>query len=362
MKLLLLWLVLSIPAFANQWTGPIIVGAGSATFIGSYYATYNSLIKNELKGWSHPETDTTTKLESRCGVEAEFHLLGDHKRNYLLFSVSNRSDEAVVIKTNDIKFILDEKDRYPDQMHSDYKINSGWWYLTPIAFPSKDEFKGVKRIKIQIPIIKEKASEVCLVETSFERYENIPLEENSYTAAEFLIDGGVALTPAGNTSELGKGSGAFGLEFNAYPRPNHGLGLGIFIYNGFKDSSNSKITSEFDKGEKYRASLNHYDLHYIYRHFLSKDVSLQWEPGIGQISIEDTDQDDSDRSLKSLMTLNQKLVLQWTFGSTPHYQYKSVDYFAGLGFAHQWIPQGKLNGQRIDGHLMSVILRFGMGF
>lgn len=335
-----------------------IGGAGPRTF-------YQSLIHAELKGWARPETGTSVRLESGCGVDVEFHLLGNHRKNYLLLGITNSNTEPVIIKNREVKFIMDgQKERYPDFNHhfSDNRIQGGWWSINWLPFPSKEEFKKLKNLEVNIPVLNEKTGEVCIVRTTFLKTKKIESETISYSAFEFLLDGGGALGQSGNIEKLGKGGGMVAFEFNFFPRPQSGWGVVFSNETGFKDSDTPEIYQKFEKDKNYQANIGYLGLQYVYRYFLSKTLSLQYTIGPGYQSVEDSNENDVNNIKGSGWALSQKLALNWRLGQWFLPTYETLDFFTGVGVVQYYTPGLKINGEQLDGHRFAGLLRIGVSF
>lgn len=368
MKYFLLLLLISTSAFARYgYMAPIVIGTTvAAGAVGSHEAIYRALIQNELKNWSRPETGTSVRLENQCGVNAEFHLAGNARDNFLLLGIANTTPNAIGIKNQDIKFIYDKKrNRYPGFRNdiSDSKISSGWWQVTWIPFPSKDEFRKVDQIDVEIPVWDEVTKETCIITTSFERTNHIDVEDRSYSAVEFLIDGGAPIGQIGNIEELGKPNGVISFEFNFFLRPNHGLGFVYSNESDFEGSKNEKIQAEFDKGKNYSAAINFFGIQYIFRHFYTQNVYLTYGPSLGVQFIGDMEEKDGhNRESSTDMVFSEKLMLNWRFYQFQAANYEMMDFFTGIGIIHYWAPTPEVNGQDLGGNRFNAVVRLGFGF
>lgn len=368
MKTFLLFIFFSSTAVASSdFLAPLIIGGTAATaVVGTQGAFYRALIQNELKNWSRPETGTSVRLEKQCGVEAEFHLAGNNRKNFLLMGIANSSSDSIVVRSREIKFVYDNKqDRFPGYVRetSDDKISSGWWQVTWIPFPSKDEFKGVDAIRVEVPVWNETTGTSCTITTAFERTGNNKIEEQSYSAVEFIIDGGSGIGQYGNIEELGKPHGIVAIELNFFLRPNHGFGMVFSSESDFDGSNNPKILSEFDGGRGYSAGVTYFGLQYVYRHFFTPDVYLTYGPGTGAQFIEDMKENDrNNRESSTDFAFSEKLMLNWRFHQWNTPSYEVMDFFTGIGVVHYWSPTPEVNGQDLSGNRLSALLRFGMGF
>lgn len=368
MKVLILLLCLiSIQGWSRTYySAPFIfAGTTAAVLVGTEAAIYNSLVETELKSWSHKNTGSTVELESQCGVEAELHLTGSHRRNMLLMGISNSSKNSKVIKLRDVKFIYNQKrERFPGYTYetTDTRINPGWWQITWVPFPSKDEFKDVNDIQVEIPIVDEKSGDVCYLKSDFSRTGKIKEEEISYSAFEFILDGGGSLAQSGKVKELGDPNGLISMEFNFYPHPNHGGGMVFTGEFGFSGGDNPKISEEFNDRTDYSVGISYFGLQYVYRYFFKETLYLSFAigPGFQFIYDEWYDRRGNDEGTVDF-ALADKLMLNWTF-----YRWKNpgtdLDFFTGVGLNHFWAPSADINGQNVSGHRLGGLLRIGMGF
>lgn len=365
--LLLLFLFLSSTLGARTYYyAPAIVGGVVATSgLMAERTLYNSLMRSELKGWGRPETASSVRLEAQCGIEAEFHLVGNHRQNFLLLAVTNRNEEALAVQYKEIKFFLDDhKVRYPGYLHhpSDGHIRSGWWMANWVPFPKKEEFQNVKKIAVEVPVKMEKANEVCIVRTAFEKEREIPSESRSFSAFEFLFDGGGALGQSGNTERLGKPSGIVAVEFNFFPKAHSGFGLVFSNETGFKDSKKPKIHQKFEKVEDYTAHLSYLGFNYLYRRFFYRDFFLQYSIGAGYQSVEDTDEDEVNNVKARGLGLSQKIMFNWRMKQWLLPSYETMDFFTGIGVVHYYSPGMNIGGEELDGHRVGGLFRIGISF
>lgn len=362
----LIFLFLSTGLLANSYHTPLVFGGVAATAgLGTQAAIYHSLMQSELKGWSRPETGSSIRLESACGVEAEFHLVGDHRRNYLLLGITNSSTKNVVIKNHEVRFRLDKtKERYPGFTYNstDNRVISGWWSINLIPFPSKEEFRDVKEMEVNVPVIHEASGEQCVLTTHFNKTKTIKAESISYSAFEFSLDGGGAIDQYGNIRRLGKPRGMAAFEFNFFPRPQSGFGLVFSNEGGFQDSDKRKIFQKFDRAESYSANISYLGIQYVYRHFLSSAFFLQYAVGPGYQSVEDGKEEDFSRIEARGLAFSQKLVMNWRFFQWYAPSGETIDTFTGLGLVHFYTPGMKIGGEHLDGHRVGGLLRIGVSF
>ncbi|WPU66233.1 hypothetical protein [Peredibacter starrii] len=368
MKYLLLLLFLSTSAFARvNYVAPIAIGATlAASAVGSHEAIYRALIQHELKNWSRPETGTSVRLENQCGVNAEFHLAGNSRDNFLLLGIANTLPNEVVIKNSDIKFVYDNKrDRFPGFRNdvSDSKISSGWWQVTWIPFPSKDEFKKVDHIKVEVPVWDAATRETCIISTSFERTGHNHVEDQSYSAVELMLDGGFPIGQYGDIKELGGPSSILAFEINFYLNAHHGVGVVFSNEYDFDGSDNPKIINEFDERRNYSAGISFIGAQYVYRHFFTQNLYFTYGPGIGVQFIEDLKENDrNNRESSTTFAFSEKLMLNWRFYQFQAANYQMMDFVTGFGVIHHWAPSVEVNGQDLSGNRLNFLFRVGFGF
>lgn len=367
----LLFLTFSTIASANQYSGAMnaaIVGAavgGIAT--GTQFTVYRSLMAAELEGWSNKETGSTITLESQCNVQAEMHLVGDHQQIYVLIGLSNTTEKTFVVQPKDIEFIFNkEHTRFPgwQGQQSDMILKPSWWQLNYVPFPSKEEFANYENLEVRIPIMSPNEG-TCVLKANFKKYKKIQKEEMSYTAMDLNFEGGPSLSQNGPVKFLGKPESMFGISMNLFPHPNHGFGLMLLTERPFEDSKNTKIHRKFEKGAKYSASSMIFGFNYAYRHFLSNRLTANYEPTLGFQTIYDEDDrnnNDGREEKSNSLAIVQKLMLNWTFARVTGPTYRSLDFTAGIGLVHTWVPSAKIGGQNINGDRYGALLRFGMGF
>ncbi len=354
---------------SQQIAAAAIAGTSVAGVVtGTQYAIYYGLMNHELEGWADKSTGTTTVLESQCNLQAEFHLVGDNRRNFVMVGLSNKNPVPAVIQGREIEFVFDgEYSRYPGWtfQQSDSELKPGWWQLSYVPFPTKEEFGHSKTIEVKIPV-KVANQESCIISAKFTKKKKIYKEETSYSILEFSFEGGPSISQDGPIKFLGKPGGLFGLSMTAYPHPNHGVGFVILGEQNFKDSKNQKIRSEFEKGAKYSANATFIGLNYAYRHFLSPRTNFTYEPAIGYQTVFDghdkNDKDKSNEEKSSAFAFEHKLMFNWTFARIPLPTMKDMDFSIGAGIVHIYVPDDEINGQRLNGNRYGGLFRFGMGF
>ncbi|MFP5386066.1 MAG: hypothetical protein ACLGHN_08315 [Bacteriovoracia bacterium] len=372
MRTFLILLLLSFSALANRTgdavgTAAFTAGATAGFVAGTQHGYYNSIIHQELKGWSDKRTDTTTELSNDCGLNSEFHLVGNHARNYLLIGLSNTKAENVVVQNSKIEFVYDnERKRFPGWLGhpSDYEVRAGWWFVGYIPFPTKEEFHGTDVIEAKIPVLNSKG-ESCVVTATFNKKEEILNENISYSIFEYYLEGGVSLFELGSTRKLGSPESLFGLGLNFYLKPNHGFGFHLLSETGFKGSDKERVYREFEKGRNYRANTFMINLHYIYRHFFSPRFTLNYEPALGNQVVHDEKKfrkQGLGDPISSAFVISQKFMFNWNFSSIRSHPVLNINFFGGVGPIYIWIPAQKINGESIAGHRFGLLARFGIGF
>lgn len=368
--------LLLLPSLTFGYTGgdaalsAALIGATAAGAVtGTQYAIYQSLMWKELKGWQNKETGTTTVLESNCSINAEFHLLGDHRENYLLLGIMNPTKDSIIVKYTEVEFVVNGKsNRFPGWRNqpSDREIKSGWWEQNYVPFPSKVEFADYETVEVKIPLQFQETKSTCTVTANFKKTQKIHKEEVSYSIMDLGIEGGPALFQTGPTKKLGKPDSYFGLSFNVFGNANHGAGFTLLSENGFDGSDSSRIQGKFSKGKNYQANSTVFAFNYVYRHFLTNKLTLNYEPAIGWQTIYDSNRDNDNDNGRKEMTTNlvftQKLMLNWAFAqaSTPGV-YRYVDFFAGVGIVQIFVPSSSIGGENLDGSRFGALLRIGMG-
>jgi hypothetical protein len=256
---------ISVSASAQNWDSAVIVASSIGIIVGTEYSINESLVKRELKGWANKETGTTVQLENQCGLQTEFHILGDYRQNYIMMGITNSSKEQVGVKFRQTKFVINgSREKYPGYSYyvGDQFISPRWWTLANIPLPSKSEFADYETLRIEVPVYRQGSDDICTIVTEFKRSHHIESEEVSYSVFDFSFDFGPSLAQTGDIRDLGKPSTIWGMDFNFYFRPSHGLGMAFQNESGFK--RNLDILS--------------FDLHYVYRKFLSPKWYLNFEP------------------------------------------------------------------------------------
>lgn len=348
----------------------LLAASAGALVTGTQHAIYESLVRQELRGWSNKETGTTTILESSCSINAELHLLGDHRENFLLLGISNPTKSSVIVKYSEIEFVINkESSRFPGWriQPSDRDIKTGWWELNYVPFPSKQEFSKYETIGVKIPLYIQETNSSCVLTAQFSKFKKILRDEISYSIFDIIFEGGPSLFQLGPTKKLGRPESYFGIAFNAFGSANHGAGMTLIKENSFEGSSSTRIQQTFSRGENYSASSTIFALNYVYRHFFSHHLTLTYEPALGWQSIYDSHEknskDNGQKEMRSDFIFMQKLFLNWTFAQVPTPGvYRYIDFFTGLGIVHIWVPSSSIGGENLDGNRFGALLRFGMGF
>ena len=352
---LLIGLILSFSALAQNWDSVVVVGGAIGTIVSSQYAIYQSLVKRELKGWSTEETGTSVKLENQCGIDTEFHLIGDYKRNYIMVGISNNSGEQVSLNFRKVKFVVNKStDRYPGYSYqvSDELVNNGWWVLATIPLPNKEEFATYDHMKVEIPVIKSGDKKPCTIVTEFTRTGHYPKEEQSYNVFEFMFDLGPSLTQMGRVKDLGDPNFIWGMNFNWYYSAKHGAGLNFQWEDGFDNSYYSRY------GHSSSGSIFSGDFHYINRTFLRPKFSLNFEPGVGfQGVYSNYSCSNCGQNMNSTFMIDYRLMLHYAFANWNIADVNVMNYFMGAGIVHQYGFSGETEGSRIG-----LLFRIGFGF
>lgn len=370
-KLLALLLLVPSLVYANQAVNSVVGaavvgGAIGGAVVGTQYSFYQALKMRELKGWADKETGTSTTLESQCDIQGEFHLVGSHRMNYVLLGLSNTSANSVTINYSEIEFVFNGvNSRYPGWVNqqSSVELKANWWTLNYVPFPSKEEFEDYDKLEIKIPLILAN-NKSCIVSAKFNKHKRVLQEEFSFSILDISFEGGFPITQTSPVKYLGKPNAIAGFNFNLFPHPNHGVGFNFLSEFGFKDSKNQKIQNEFAKGSRYEAISNIFGLNYVYRHFFSPKLSLNYEPAVGWQIIRDNNDkgENSEKTQKSsALALYHKLMLNWTFARIPTPTYETIDFTIGLGVTQIWIPNDEINGQNLNGSRYGALVRFGMG-
>lgn len=337
--------MLSFHSRAQNWDSVVIVGGAIGTIVSTEYALYQALVKRELKGWATKETGTSVKLENQCGIETEFHLIGDYKRNYIMVGISNNSGIPVSMNFRRVKFVVNRtSERFPGYSYqvADELVNNGWWIMANIPLPNKAEFATYDHLKVEIPVIKPGDKKPCLITTEFQRTGRYPKEDVSYNVFEFSFDGGPSLGQTGRVSKQGDPSVIWGMDFNWYFSANHGMGLD---FQWESDYRNKDIFSG--------------DVHYVYRKFLSQKWSFNFEPGIGYQGLYDGYNCNRycRQDFDSTFMLDYRLMFQYILGEWNIADINVMNYFAGVGMVHQYGVTGDSEGSRFG-----LLFRLGFGF
>lgn len=366
-----LLLLFSFTVKANQYDGAlsaaVLGGAVAGIASGTQYSIYRSLIATELEGWSDKSTGSTIKLESQCNVQAEMHLVGDHRYNFLLLGLSNSTDNTFIVQPKDVEFVFNgETTRFPGWTAepSDMILKPAWWQLNYIPFPSKEEFANYDTLEVRIPLMTPNEG-TCVLKAKFTKQKKVMKEEVSYTIMDFHFEGGPSLTQNGPMKYLGKPSSMFGIGLNIFPHPNHGMGYYLLTEDSFKDSKNTKVQSKFEKGAKYSARTRFFGINYAYRHFVNNRVTLNYEPGFGLHTIYDANRKDKNESQKEIansLAIVQKFMINAYYARMATPVYKTFDFTAGIGLVHTWVPSDKIASQNLNGDRFGALLRVGMGF
>jgi hypothetical protein len=346
---LIVGILLSINASAQNWDTVVVVGGAIGTIVSSEYALYQSLVKRELKGWATKETGTSVKLENQCGIDTEFHLIGDYKRNYIMVGISNNSGQQVGLNFRRVKFTVNhEMERFPGYSYqvADEFVNNGWWILANIPLPKKAEFAGYNHIKVEIPVIRPGDKEPCHIVTEFERTGHYEKEDVSYNFFEFMFDFGPSLGQMGNVKDLGDPNFIWGMDFNWYFSANHGVGMAFQWENGYNRT-------------RYDSGIFSGDFHYVHRSLLSQKLGLNFEPGLGFQGMYSNYgcHNCSSRNFDSTFMLDYRLMLQYNIGTWTIADIDVINYFLGAGIVQQYGWSGPTNGSRFG-----LLFRMGLGF
>lgn len=345
---------ISLTVSAQNWDNVIITGGAIGTIVSSEYAIYQSLVKRELRGWATKETGTSVKLENQCGIETEFHLIGDYKRNYIMVGITNNSGEQVALNLRRVKFTVNQtSERYPGYSYqvSDELVNNGWWVLANIPLPKKSELATYDHFHVDIPVIHAGKEKPCHIVTEFTRTSHVPKEEVSYNVFDFMFDLGPSLAQSGSVKKLGAPDSIWAMNFNWFFSGNHGAGMNFQWEYGF-----DKPKSDYN-----HASIFSGDFHYVYRGLLSQNLSLNFEPGVGfqglASNYSSCRNSCRSRNTDSTLMLDYRLMFQYTLGSWDIADINVMNYFIGAGVVQQYGFSGDTSGSRYG-----LLFRIGFGF
>lgn len=344
--------ILSGSAMAQNLDTVVIVGGAIGTIVSSEYALYQALVKRELIGWSTKETGSSVKLENQCGIDTEFHLIGDYKRNYIMVGISNNSGEPVSLNFRKVKYTVNNSsERYPGYSYhvSDELVNNGWWILANIPLPSKSELASYDHIKVEIPVIRSNKEKPCSIVTEFQRSGHYLKEEVSYNYFDFMFDFGPSLAQTGSVRDLGDPDFIWAMNFNWYFAINHGAGMAFQWENGF------------DKGDRYSndGSVFSGDIHYVYRKYFTPRFTLNFEPGFGFQGYYGNSSCNRycNQTYDSTFMLDYRLMFQHTLGDWNIAEVNVMNFFMGAGIVQQYGVSGDTSGSRFG-----LLIRAGFGF
>lgn len=349
---LIIGLCLSCSAMAQNWDTAVIVGGAVGTVVASQYAIYQSLIKRELKGWANKDTGTSVKLENQCGIQTEFHLIGDYKQNYIMIAITNTSGQQVALNFRQVKYTINgTSERFPGYSYqvSDQLVNNGWWVLAHIPLPRKSDFAEYDHLKVEVPIFLAGAKEPCKIVTEFKRTGHYTKEDVTYNIFDFMFDLGPSIAQTGNVTRLGKPDFIWATEFNWYLAPYHGIGMSFQLESGFDGTRKAPL---------YNGTIFSTDVHYVYRQFISPKLTFNFEPGLGyQALMEDYSCRYCDQSLGSSFMIDYRLMLQYVVGGWKVDEVDIMNFFVGGGIVQQYGFSSDTNGSRLG-----LLFRLGMGF
>lgn len=349
---LIVGLLLTCSAMAQNWDKVVIVAGSIGTIVSSEYALYQSLVKKELKGWANEETGTSVQLENQCGIQTEFHLIGDYKQNYILMGITNKSGHQVALNLRQIKFLINDKNvRYPGYSYqvNDEVVNDGWWILANIPLPKKTDFAKYEKLKVEVPVIDSNSKKSCTIVTEFKRTGRYPDEDVSFNAFEFMFDFGPPLAQYGNVSKLGNSNFIWAMDFNWFFAATHGVGMAFQWESGFDGTRKQPL---------YQANVFSFDFHYVYRKFLTPKFSFNFEPGLGyQALMEDYSCSYCDQTVASSFMVDYRLMLSYVLGTWNIADVDVLSFFMGAGIVHQYGFSGETSGSRLG-----LLFRLGMGF
>lgn len=350
-------------------TAALTGAAVSGTVLATQAMVYQSLMSYELTGWTNQETGKTIELDSKCNINAEFHLLGNHSKNALLIGISNSSEAPIIINYSEIEFLInDDLTRFPRWLNqpSDQELKNGWWQINSVAFPNKSDFKNAKTITAKIPVYRPDKKDTCLLTARFTKTKKVATEEQSYTAFELSFEGGPSLLNIGASNNLGKGDSFLGMNLNFFASANHGGGFGLTAESSIKNGQSDSLASAFKKGSDYEAQTTAFVFNYVYRHYFNERFTMQYEPGIGWQDIKDKDDKKSDKSIKTIETtfiFQQKIMFNWNYLIVNREPVMpQANYFLGVGLIHTYTPHGKIGGMSIEGNRVGGLIRVGFGF
>ncbi|MFV3408516.1 hypothetical protein ACNH6C_07900 [Bdellovibrio bacteriovorus] len=198
MKLLIIVvsLFLSQAASARGGSGAaFIVGAiGGVAAAGA--SAEQGRLPEELSDWADPLSQSTSRLDSQCGVLTEMKLVRTSRLNYLFFGLRNESGKDVMARLDRVRatFGNGRERLLLATGNSTLEVKNGWYAWGFIPFPRKTDFRSQDTLKLAVPLVVG-GNVTCDLQAKFIRNKAIAEDQNSYIeAGAFVMSMGLSTT------------------------------------------------------------------------------------------------------------------------------------------------------------------------
>ena len=360
--------ILSISIYANtaqNLSNLFVTTAAAGALVALNETQYEMWLKSELEGWKDTETKSTSSLAESCNMIVEARITGNRRQNVILFAVTNKSDETILVRPTDVKVVyssgVERLANFPFDV-SPTEVKPNWWMRSIVMLPHKNEFKNVDYIDVVIPFSNESGVESdCKVKVRLNRNKEVPEEKSTYTRGvylDFAYMFGTNLFSSESQKELDTSSmSSISFNFNFYFNNYLGLSIGM-LGSSYENNANTILESELNEKVDARFFSGYIGL--LAKYEFKPKFILYYGGGYHSYSIKNLERDvGPEREVVSggsyYLTIGQEYVF-----SRVNSGFWTGDYSVGLHYYHINISDEKINNVKLKGSLNPIMLTFRM--
>lgn len=224
MKLLVLFASLSLsqPVFAGKGFGASFYTSSIGGTVTVGPSIEQEHLPEELSDWVDPSSQSTSRLDSQCGVLTEMKLVRNGRLNFLFLGLRNESSKAIVIRMDRVRANFgDGRERIlVPAGNAHLEVKHGWYTWGFLPFPRKADFKNQNSLNVTVPLVVA-GETLCDLQVTFHRNIAVPEDQSS------LIEAGDSVMSIGLGTILGATKGLTDIT-DPYNRSGPEIYLGRF--------------------------------------------------------------------------------------------------------------------------------------
>ncbi|MDR3607571.1 MAG: hypothetical protein P4M08_09340 [Oligoflexia bacterium] len=329
-------------------------------------AESSDVFKYELNDWVNKSTGTTASLNRSCDVLVEGRLNGYEISNLVFLGFKNLSKDYRYVDLRNIHFKFDNgQERFSESPGEPMRLDPNLTRWASSLFPEKADFKGARKIEVEIPILDEKESTLCTVYVDFEREaEAKELETSNFSYTSFDMDFEVGGTLyRGNLSNVGGRTVSGGIALEKYYGISNGWLIDI-LFDGFTSPNYSALSQATGSSVNNTRSVLGVGVFAAYsrRDYLSQKWFLTESVGPGVYSLNYYQGADANSDSSSSFAMLGRFGVDYQLSRVSAGFFRGI-YTVGLSAYDVWIPHGNINGALdFSGQDIGLLARFKMGF